>query len=558
MHKLHLQARLARNPAFSPFRHRTFLAIWLAALISNFGSVIQAVAAAWLMATITNSPDYVALVQAASMAPLMLFALLTGALADTFDRRRVMIVAQTVMVIASSTLAALSWLGYVSPWSLLFFTFMVGFAQALYTPAWQSSIAELVTKERFPAAIGLNSVSYNIARSVAPALGGGILVLWGVEAAFLANALSTLGLVVVLARWKRDLALPALPPERLDRAVISGVRYVVMSPTLRSVLVRAGLFGLFASALQALLPIVARDLVSGGALTFGFLLGAFGVGAMIGGVGSVHLRIKLGEERLVHVSTAAFGIASILVGVSPWLTLSLVGLLVAGAAWVLVMSNFNIAVQTSAPRWVTGRALAAYQMAAFGGISIGSVLSGVVANTLGTRYALVLAGIAMLGGLYAGYKLARRPGEVLDQSPYGRALNTLPELDLDPRTGPIVVTVEYRVPEADARAFVSAARKLGRLRRADGAWGWTLIQNLDDRQVWIERFHAPTWLDHLRRQSRMTVSSQIAQERARAFSKGGPVVVRRFVERPNGAPPLTSGTELPPEPTENAAQRQQI
>jgi len=536
-------AGLARNEVFAPFQHRIFFAVWIASLVSHFGTVIQMVGAAWLMTTIAPSPDYVAWVQAATMGPLMLFALLSGALADTFDRRRVMMIAQILVFAASVAMAALSWYGLVTPWTLLALTFLIGTATAIYTPAWQASVSDMVPRDKFPAAIGLNSVCFNLARSVAPALGGAIIVWWSVSGAFLLNAISTVGLIVVLASWRHRPAKPKLAPERLDRAVVSGVRYVLMSAPLRATLMRALLFGVCASALSSLLPLVARDLVSGGALTYGLLLGAFGVGAMGGGLSSVKVRGRLGPQRMVIATSALFGAASIIVGFSPWFSLTTLALLLAGACWVLTLSTFNITVQTSAPRWVVGRAIASYQMCAFGGIAIGSIVSGILARSIGTRETLIFAGLAMLVALVVARRYSLRSEEALDLSPHNQPFTTLPALDLDPRTGPIVVTIEYRIDQKDAVEFAAAAHKLARIRRGDGASDWTLTQDLDDHERWIERFQSPTWLDHLRRQSRVTVSAHAASNFVRSFHKGPPPVVRRFVERPAGTPPIHHGPE---------------
>ena len=536
-------ARFAGNEVLAPFQHRIFFAIWLSSLVSSFGTVIQSVGAAWLMTTIAPSADYVALVQAATTAPLMLFALVGGALADTFDRRHVMLTAQVLVLVASLTVALINWAGWMTPWTLLLFTFLIGSATALYTPTWQASVSDMVPRQKIAAAIGLNSVGFNMARSVGPALGGAIIALWSVSTSFFLNAVSVLGLIAVLASWSHRPPRQQLAPERLDRAILSGIRYVTMSQPLRAALLRALLFGLCASALQSLMPLVARDLVHGGPLTFGVLLGSFGVGAMAGGLGSVKLRTRFGAHGLVIGSSASFGLASIVVGLSPWLPLSMMALVVAGACWTLTLSTFNIAVQMAAPRWVAGRAIASYQMCTFGGMAFGSVISGQIARSSGVAEALVFAGVAMILGLVAAQRYSLRPGEALDFTPHTQPLNSLPVLELDPRAGPVIVTLEYRVDPEHAVEFVEAAHKLARLRRGDGASDWTLIQDLDDPERWIERFQSPTWLDHLRRQSRMTVSTYAASEFVRTFHKGDLPVVRRYIERPQGGDSDQSGED---------------
>ena len=543
------------SPVLAPMRHRIYFAVWTASLVSNFGTVIQAVGAAWLMTTIAPSPDYVALVQAATSAPLMIFALIGGAMADTLDRRRLMLAAQAAIFAAALAVALINVAGLLTPCSLLFFTFLIGTATAMYTPAWQSSVSDMVPRKTVPAAIGLNAVNFNLARSAGPALGGAIIALWSASTTFFLNAVSVLGLVAVLWTWRHREPQHHLEPERLDRAVLSGIRYVAMSQLLRAPLMRATLFGLCSSALQSLMPLVARDLVQGGPLTYGVLLGSFGVGAMAGGFTSVPLRRRLGPQGLATWSSAAFGAASIVLGLSTWLPLSMLALLVAGGCWTLALSTFNITVQTSVPRWVTGRALAAYQMCVFGGLALGSVVSGQIARSAGTEEALMFAGMAMLVGLLAARRYAIRSAESIDLNPHTLPLNSLPQIDLDPRAGPIIVTIEYRVAQENSAAFVEAAHKLARLRRGDGASDWTLIQNLDEPEIWTERFQAPTWLDHLRRQSRMTVATHAASEYVRTFHIGDPPVVRRFIERPEGSESYLALVDEPPGEEQEIQQR---
>ena len=274
----------------SPFRNPVFRRMWFATVTSNFGGLIQSVGAAWMMTSLVGSPQMVALVQASNALPFMLLALLAGAVADNLDRRRVMLAAQCFMLTVSVTLALFAWQGWLTPWLLLTFTFLIGCGTAMNGPAWQASVGEIVRRDQLPDAVGLNSAGFNLARSAGPAIGGAIVAAAGVAVAFLVNAMSYLGLIAVLLRWKPNSAPRLLPREGLFTAMAAGLRYVAMSPNLRTVTLRSCVFGLTANALPALMPIVAKDLVKGGALTYGILLGAFGVGAVLGGLGSVWLR----------------------------------------------------------------------------------------------------------------------------------------------------------------------------------------------------------------------------------------------------------------------------
>ena len=330
--------------ALSPFRYPVFRSIWIASLLSNFGSLIQSVGASWMMLSIAPSPDMVALVQASVSLPIMLLSLVAGAMADNMDRRRVMVFAQIVMLSVSLTLSICTWLGLVGPWTLLLFTFAIGCGAAFFAPAWQASVGDMVPRVEVPGAVALNSMGFNIARSVGPAIGGAIVAAAGAAAAFGVNAASYIALLFVLARWKRPPRTSALPNETLGIAMAAGLRYVAMSPHIRTVLLRAAVFGLGASSILALLPVVAKHLVSGGPLTYGLLLGAFGVGAVTGALGAARLRDLLSTEAIVRWAGCIMALAAALVAVSTFMVATMAALLLAGAGWVLSLSTFNVSV----------------------------------------------------------------------------------------------------------------------------------------------------------------------------------------------------------------------
>jgi MFS family permease len=251
--------------------------------VSNLGGLIQAVGAGWMMAQLTSSHGVVALVQSSNTLPIMVFSLIAGALADNFNRRRIMIFAQLFMALVSAALAVCGWLGVLTPWLLLAFTFLIGCGMALFNPSWQASMGDIVSRDDLPSAVSLNSMGFNMMRSLGPAIGGLIVAAAGAAAAFALNALSYLPLTLALARWKPAYPQPKLPPETLGSALGAGLRYVLMSPALLRVMGRGAVFGFAAVSVMALLPLVARDTLGGTALTYGILLGCFGLGA-IGGV----------------------------------------------------------------------------------------------------------------------------------------------------------------------------------------------------------------------------------------------------------------------------------
>jgi len=310
---------------------------------------------------------------------------------------------------------------------------------------------------------------------------------------------------------------------------------VQLSPAIRTVLLRSFMFGLFASAVVATGPLVARDLLGGGPLTFGFLLGAFGAGAVLSALGSAWLRHRHSSEAIVTAGSLAYGVATVIVAQSPWIALSASAMLFAGAGWVLSFSTFNIATQTSAPRWVVGRTLALYQTSAFGGVAVGSWLWGEYAELGGLSASLTTAGLLLASSFLLARRWPLQPMETIDLGPLRAASEAHSAGAIDPQAGPIVISVEYRIAPEDVTAFIHAAHGLGRIRRRDGARRWILLQDLDNRSTWLERFETVTWLDHLRHSQRATVADQDVRERVLALHQGpDPPRVRHLLARSPG------------------------
>ncbi|MET3518716.1 MFS transporter [Mesorhizobium abyssinicae] len=529
-----------RVSALAPFSHGIFRAVWSASLVSNFGGLIQGVGAAWMMTTIATSSYQVALVQASTTLPIMLFALVAGAIADSFNRRKVMLVAQTFMLVVSALLTLFTWFGLITPWTLLAFTFLIDSGTALNSPSWQASVGDMVPRSKVPAAVALNSMGFNLTRSVGPAIGGVIVAAAGAAAAFAANALSYIGLIIVLFRWKPEIPAQTLPRETLGAAMGAGLRYVAMSPNIGKVLVRGSAFGFSAGAVLALLPLVARDVVKGDALTYGIMLGAFGIGAVGGALISVRLRQLLSSETMVRMAFGGFAVCALNAAVSLHAWQTAFGLLIGGACWVRALSHFNVTVQMSTPRWVVGRVLSVYQTATFGGIALGSWVWGVVADSHGAETALIAASITMLAGGAIGLVLPLPQHAVLNLDPLNRFKEPHLGLDLKPRSGPIAIMIEYIIRDEDVPEFLATMAERGRIRRRDGARNWTLARDLENPSVWIEHYHTPTWLEYIRHNRRATHADAVVGERIRALHSGGePPHVRRMIERPT-----TAGTAL--------------
>ena len=536
-----IMAFSTKRPTFSPdglaapLRHSMFRRIWLASLLSNLGLMIQGVGAAWAMTQMTSSADKVALVQTALMLPIMLISMPAGAVADMYDRRIVALVSLSIALTGAVALTALTWLGMVTPEILLGLCFVVGAGMALFGPAWQSSVSEQVPSETLPSAVALNGISYNIARSFGPAVGGIVVATAGAVAAFAANAALYLPLFVVMFLWKRDIVPSRLPREQLSRAIVSGVRYIRNSPPIRIVLARTLATGIAGGSVSALMPLLARDLLHGGAQTYGIMLGAFGMGAVIGALNIAEVRKRLSGEAAVRTCALTMGLAIASIALSREPVLTAAALVLAGSVWMLAVALFNIGVQLSAPRWVAGRSLAAFQASIAGGIAIGSWGWGRLTDMVGVETALLISALTMF--------LSPLLGLWIRMPPVGTRVEDAdiladPEvrLMLTGRSGPLVVEIEYRVDQENARAFHNVMQEVQLSRQRNGAYGWTIARDIADPELWTERYHCPTWLDYLRQRNRSTQSERALHQRAMDFHTGSePVHIRRMLERPFGS-----------------------
>ena len=530
------RSRLATEGIAAPLRHPVFRRIWLASLVSNLGILIQGVGAAWAMTQMTSSADKVALVQTALMLPIMLIAMPAGAIADMHDRRVVAMVSLAIALVGATVLTVLAWLGLVTPNILLALCFVVGSGMALFGPAWQASVSEQVPAETLPAAVALNGISYNIARSFGPAIGGIVVATSGAVAAFAVNAVLYLPLMAVLFLWNRTHEPSRLPRERLNRAIVSGVRYIANSPSIRIVLIRTLVTGLIGGSVSALMPLVARDLLHGGAQTYGIMLGAFGMGAVFGALNIGEVRRRMSGEAAVRACaiSMAGAIASVALSTNAFLTA--IALVLAGAVWMLAVALFNIGVQLSAPRWVAGRSLAAFQASIAGGIALGSWGWGHLTDIAGVEIALLVSAGLMLVSPLLGIWLRMPPVGARNEDAAEVLADPEVRLSLTGRSGPLVVEIEYRVAQDNARAFHNVMQDVQLSRQRNGAYGWSIARDIADPELWTERYHCPTWLDYLRQRNRATQSERALHQRAIDFHLGPePIRVRRMLERPFGS-----------------------
>ena len=530
------RSRFATDSIAAPLRHAVFRRIWLASLVSNLGILIQGVGAAWAMTQMATSADKVALVQTALMLPIMLISMPAGAIADMHDRRIVALVSLSIALCGATALTVLEWFKLATPNVLLALCFVVGSGMALFGPAWQASVSEQVPAETLPAAVALNGISYNIARSFGPAVGGIVVATAGAVAAFAVNAVLYLPLMVVLFLWNRTHEPSRLPRERLNRAMVSGVRYIANSPSIRIVLIRTLVTGLIGGSVSALMPLVARDLLHGGAQTYGIMLGAFGMGAVIGALNISEVRKRLSGEAAVRACAISMAGAIAAVAFSKNAALTAAALVLAGGVWMLAVALFNIGVQLSAPRWVAGRSLAAFQAAIAGGIAVGSWGWGHLTDYAGVEAALLVSAGLMLLSPILGIWLRMPPVGARNEAATEVLADPEVRLSLTGRSGPLVVEIEYRVAQDNARLFHNVMQEVQLSRQRNGAYGWSIARDIADPELWTERYHCPTWLDYLRQRNRATQSERALHQRAIDFHLGPePIRVRRMLERPFGS-----------------------
>ena len=519
-------------PTLAVFRNQAFRNLWFATLASNFGGIVQAIGAAWLMTSLTTSESMVALVQSSVTLPIMIFSLTAGVFADNFDRRKIMLWAQAFMCAASVGLAFLAFEGWLTPWLLLAFTFLIGCGTALNNPSWQATVGDLVTKAELPSAVSVNSMGFNMMRSVGPAAGGAIVAVFGAAAAFAVNAASYVAIIGALFAWTPKPKASRLPRETFGSAFAAGLRYVALSPNLVRTILRAFLFGLSAIALQALLPVIVRDTLGGTSLTYGILLGAFGVGAVAGALASQQLRHRFENEAIIRIGFGGYAVCYLALALIPPVIVAGALLFLAGSCWVLTLSLLNTTIQLSTPRWVVGRVLALYQTGTFGGMAAGSWIWGVVAEASSMSVALACAGAAMGLGLAFGLLVPLPARAEMRLDPANRFVEPTLSLDIQPRSGPVMVMVDFTIKEADVPRFLDLMAERRRIRIRDGAGHWTLLRDMENPDIWSESYHVPTWVEYIRHHERRTEEDVDNFEQLRALHRGpDPIRVHRMIER---------------------------
>ena len=522
--------------AWAPLRHPVFRGVWTASFASGIGTWMQNVGGAWLMSSLAASPMMVALIQSATSFPAFLLALPAGALADVVDRRRLLLFTQGWMLLAATLLGVLTLGGMTTSWVLLALTFAIGVGAAMNSPAWQAILPEMVPVRDLRPAVALNAMSVNLARALGPALAGLVIAATSAGLVFLLNALSFLGVMLVLYRWRSEPRAGNLPTERTLGAIRAGLRYVRHAQPLRVVLWRTGAFILFGSILWALLPVLSRNLGLR-STGYGALLGCFGIGAVAGGMFLPKVRHRRSTDSLLGAATVL--LAAVILGlayVSSFVGLCLV-MVIGGLAWIVIMSSLNAAAQTAVPGWVRARALAVYQLVFQGGVALGSALWGAVASRFDLPTAFLAASFGLILGLVLTSRFRLEAGESLDLTPSLHWPEPTIIIEPSPDDGPVLVMVEYCIDPQQASEFALAMQVLRVIRLRDGGTNWGLYQDSSDVSRVVETFVVESWAEHQRQHERVTRSDRAVEEAVRSFHQGeGPKVSHLFYLRGSRKP----------------------
>jgi MFS family permease len=512
------------NSVWRPLRGQTFRDLLIADIFSDVGTFMQSVGAAWLMVSLQAGPMYVALTQTASALPFFLFALPAGALGDICDRRKLILFTEIWMAFVAVALAALVITGFISPWLLLALTFALSAGDAFETPTWRAVLPELVAKEDLEAASALNGIEFNLARAVGPGLTGVLIAAFGVGTAFVVNAASFIGVIFVIARWKRPHRKRTAPAERVVGATIAALRYVRYSTGVRALIIRAGAVTLFASALLALLPTVAHN-VSKSPIAFGLLLGFFGAGAVLGAFVLQPARARWSTETVASAGVAILGMATIAVGILHNLAALSVVMLAGGGAWIIFISLITALVQKLAPDWVRARVLAVFMLVFQGGMAAGSAVWGALGQHTSVQTALIWAGLGTVVTTGLGF-LCRLPDTTVDVTPWNhwRMPVIADDLDLGLESGPVLVTIEYLVDRDHASDFLKVMQRNRRIRRRDGASRWGIYRDTEHPDLYLETFIVPSWAEHLRQHERFTRADHALEEKITSYTLKEPKV----------------------------------
>ena len=514
----------------SPFKSEMYRTLWIAALFSYVGVAMYDVGASWLMTSLSPNPLFVSLITTATTLPIFLFALPSGTLSDIFDWRAILLITSAYMVVISATLGIITFIGLTSPTILLIFTFVLGAGMTMIRTPIIPTLSGLVPRTELPAALTLSALGGNIGRVVGPAIGGLVVAAIAPWAVFFLNSASFIGMFVILNKLpsKSNVSHDQtyLPPENLLRAIRVQMRYIRHSQAARVLIVRAGLFTLCSSALLSLLPFLAKYELGLDSTGFGLLLGSFGIGAIVGGIGILpRLRPKVSIESLITGSILLLAIVTFVMGYIHDFSILCINMALGGASYITILSTFYTIGIKSAPKWIGARVLAIYLLVLNGGLAIGSVIWGTVTNVFGIQIALTAASLALAATMVANKRYSSTLLDDLDFTPVSDHWSLPPQSSLDPSQyeNQALITIEYKKIDPNlSNEFELTVHELGRILKSEGMAYWELFQDPSDANHYIEIRIADTWTDHIRQHEYVTKNVQVMEDKIRALIKGCP------------------------------------
>ena len=513
----------------SPFRYSLYRTLWIAALFSYIGGAMYDVGASWLMTSLAPKPLFVSLITTATALPIFLFALPSGTLSDIFDRRSILLITCAYMFTISTILGMLTLVGVTTPTVLLILTFALGAGTTMIRTPIIPTMSGLVSRSELPAALTLSAVAGNIGRVVGPAVGGFIVAAIAPWAVFFLNSASFIGMIIVLSRLPRKShghqQESSLPPENIIRAIRAQIRYVRYSQAAHVLIVRAGLFTLCSSALLSLLPLLAKHELRLDSTGFGLLLGSFGTGAIIGGIVILpKLRPRTSVESLI---TGSIGLLAAVIFTMAYVrdfAILCIVMGLGGVAYITIVSKLYTIGIKSAPKWIGARVLAVYLLILNGGLAVGSVIWGIIANAFGIPITLSVASLALGATIIARKRYSTTLLDDLDFTPVSDHWSLPPELSVNPpqSDSQALITIDYKIDPKLSDEFEQTVRKLGRILKSEGMAYWELFQDTADISHYIEIRIADTWTDHMRQHERVTKNVQVMEDRIRVLLKDGP------------------------------------
>ena len=511
----------ANSTSESPLKNSLYRFLWVAMFASDIGAAMQTVGSGWLMTSLAPSPFVVSLLQVMTSLSIFLLALPAGALADIVDRRKLFLATQYFSLAVAAVLGILTFGGFTTSSILVVFTLLLGMGNAMSLPVNIVIQTEILPKKKALAAMTLFSVAIYIGLAVGPLLGGLVVAAAGSWAVFLLNASSFVVMIVFLHKWHSPAERKLLPPEQIIGAIRTGLRYMHHSLHVRALFVRDFSLTICGSALVSLLPLLARSAAGSNSILFGILIGSFGIGGMISGLLIVPRIRNVSIEKRIASATILYAAAMVVLSFQHEIVIAFIGIFAVGTALIVITSSLNFVAYNSVASWVRTRVVSVHQMVYWGGVAIGSIVWGIVAEIWGVPLALLAAAIGLVIGLVTSTRYKLKPYTDVDMTPSMHWAMPRTMIDIgDHDGGFVLVEMEFEIDPTRSHEFESAMNDLRSLLLRDGAINWELFHDVENPSRYVMMFTSESWTEHLRQHERTTKADLAIEEHARSFHMG--------------------------------------